>query len=287
MKSYMRLCLLLLTYLMSLQSLCAEGLRVMTFNIRYDNPSDKPHDWAKRRDSVVALLSDEQADIIGLQEVLHNQLVDLQKRLKHYRSIGVGRLDGATKGEYAPILYNRKRWQATSSGYFWLSATPSVAGSVGWDAACERIATWAILYDRRTRQSVFVINTHLDHVGVVARQKSAELIRAFIKERGVERLPIILMGDFNAEPDDAVVKMMNSKVYSPRLSDSYLGADESSGVAWTFHNFGKLAEAERTRIDYILHSEGLNVERYRTLRTDEGEIHLSDHNAVVVDFELR
>lgn len=271
---------------MSLQTLCANGLRVMTFNIRYDNPNDKPHDWASRRDSVVRLLRHEQADIVGLQEVLHNQLVDLQKRLKHYRSIGVGRLDGATKGEYAPILYNRKRWQATSSGYFWLSATPSVAGSVGWDAACERIATWAILYDRRTRRSVFVINTHLDHVGVEARQKSAELIRAFVKERGLEQMPIILMGDFNADADDAVIKMLTDSEQSPRFSDSYLGADELSGVPWTFHNFGKLAEAECKRIDYILHSEGLAVQRYRTLRTDEGEIHLSDHNAVVVDFEL-
>ena len=72
-------------------------------------------------------------DILGTQEVLHNQLEDLKQRLPEYGVIGVGREDGKEKGEYSALWYQKDRFNLLDSGYFWLSETPEVAGSKGWD----------------------------------------------------------------------------------------------------------------------------------------------------------
>jgi len=152
------------------------SINVMTFNIRYDNTGDGQNIWANRRDRAANAIKFYSPDLFGTQETLHNQLEDLKSRLPEYGVIGVGREDGKEKGEYSPVWYKKDRFSLQSSGYFWLSETPDVAGSKGWDGACERIATWAIFKDKYTNNAVFFINTHLDHQGVVARREGVNLL---------------------------------------------------------------------------------------------------------------
>ena len=136
-------------------------LNVMSFNIRYDNPDDSLNNWQYRKDVAAKTIKNQNADIVGTQEVLVNQLNDLKSRLPEYNAIGVGREDGIEKGEYSAILYKKDRFKEIKSGYFWLSETPEVAGSKGWDGACERIATWAILEDISSKKQLFFINTRI------------------------------------------------------------------------------------------------------------------------------
>ncbi len=121
-----------------------------TFNIRYDNPADSLNNWKYRKDTVAAFIKANQLDIVGMQEVLHNQLEDLKQRLPEYAEVGVGREDGKTQGEYAPLFYRKDRFEALDSNTFWLSQYPDSVGFIGWDGACTRIATWAKLKDRKT-----------------------------------------------------------------------------------------------------------------------------------------
>lgn len=262
-----------------------QAYRVISINIRYDNPNDKPHDWTSRRDSLGLVLLREQAALIGMQEVLHQQAEELKVRLQGYRMIGVGRLDGKAEGEYAPIWYRAKRFRLVRSGHFWLSETPNVAGRRGWDAACERIATWAVLRDRHTKRELFVLNTHLDHEGQQARRASVALLRDSIVHLSEGR-PVMVMGDFNATPTDAVLNAFLEPNASLMLLDSYVeeAGDVEQGA--TFHNFGRLARGQRPRIDYILYNKGLERMAYRRLRTDGPELCLSDHHGVVVLFRL-
>ena len=110
-------------------------LRIATFNIRYDNPDDGPNRWDVRKYSVAALIRAQAWDIVGMQEVLHRQLADLLERLPAYRYVGVGREDGKTQGEYAPILYDTTCVRMLESSTFWLSQHPDSAGFIGWDGA--------------------------------------------------------------------------------------------------------------------------------------------------------
>jgi endonuclease/exonuclease/phosphatase family metal-dependent hydrolase len=173
-----------------------EPFRVMTFNIRYDNPSDGENSWPKRKDKVASMVTLYEADIVGMQEALRRQIDDLAERLPNFAWMGVGRQDGKNGGEFTPIFYRRDRFEVLDKGDFWLSPTPDVAGSRGWDAALPRIATWAKFTDKHTGQPFFVFNTHFDHMGRTARLESAKLLRKRAIEMAKDHA-VIVMGDLN------------------------------------------------------------------------------------------
>ena len=104
-------------------------LLVMTFNIRYGTAADGENHWFKRRETLFALLREQQADVIGLQEALHHQVEEILAAVPGYAYVGVGRTDGRRAGEYAAILYRTARLQARRSDTFWFSETPGVVRS--------------------------------------------------------------------------------------------------------------------------------------------------------------
>ena len=259
-------------------------LKVMTFNIRYDNPDDNLNNWKYRKEAVSKLIRAENIDILGAQEVLANQLKDITERLPEYNSIGVGREDGIAKGEFSPIFYKKNRFTVIKSGYFWLSETPETA-SKGWDAACERIATWAQLKDKSTGKIIFVLNTHLDHVGTLARQKSVELLK---KNTALlsEGLPQIIMGDFNADPESTVIKQMLMRSNSNELFNSKAVAKKVYGANWTFNGFGSVALKDRPIIDYIFINKAVRVKEHIIAPETANGKFLSDHSAVFIKVSI-
>ncbi|GHT25652.1 endonuclease [Bacteroidia bacterium] len=261
-------------------------LNVMSFNIRYDEPRDSLNNWQYRKDIAAQTVMLYDADIVGTQEVLNSQLNDLTQRLPEYGSIGVGRADGKTDGEYSAILYKKTRLEAIESGTFWLSETPEVAGSQGWDGACERIATWAILQDVRTKQQVFAINTHLDHVGTVARQKGVALLleRAAQLSRG---LPVIVTGDFNATPESDVIQHVLNPANPLLLVHTRDVAAEKSGPEWTFHGFGKVPLESRAFIDYIFVNHDVKVFKHTVIEAEVKGKFISDHSVVTAKIVLQ
>lgn len=277
--------ILLATLLVSCGSKPLE-LNVMSYNIRYDNPEDSLNNWQYRKDAAAKIIKINDIDIVGTQEVLHSQLVDLQERLPEYTAIGVGRQDGKEQGEYSALFYKKDRFTEVSSGYFWLSETPEVAGSKGWDGACERIATWAILKDKETRKEVFAINTHLDHVGKIARKEGVTLLltKAAELSRG---LPIIMTGDFNATPDSDVIKHVTNTSLKEHLTNAKTIAKEFSGTEWTFHDFGKIPLDKRNYIDYIFVSNNIETDKFEVLPEKLDEVFLSDHVPVVAKLKIK
>lgn len=258
-----------------------QPVNVMSFNIRYDNPEDSLNNWKYRKDRAANAIRFYEADIVGTQEVLHNQLQDLQTRLPEYGVIGVGREDGKTQGEYSALWYNKDRFHLKDSGYFWLSETPEVVGSKGWDGACERIASWGVLEEKGSGKPYFVLNTHFDHVGEVARRESVNLIlqRTDSLSKG---MPVIVTGDFNADPESEVVKKLTETANPLHLTDSRSLAAVVYGPEWTFHDFNEIPFDKRPLIDYIFVRNGLKVTRYGVLAETENEGLLSDHAPVLV-----
>ena len=151
---------------------------VCSFNIRYDNPNDGEHNWKYRKENVAAFIQYHEVDLIGMQEVLKNQLDDLEQLLPGYAWVGVGRDDGKEAGEYSPILYKKDRFKLIQQSTFWLSETCDTPGTMGWDAACNRVVTWMELEDLTNQKSFFIFNTHFDHRGQTARLESAKAINS-------------------------------------------------------------------------------------------------------------
>ena len=225
-------------------------------------------------------------DILGTQEVLHNQLLDMKSILPEYEVIGVGRKDGKEQGEYSALWFKKSRFSLVKSGYFWLSQTPDVPGSLGWDGACERIATWAILKDKRTNKSLFVLNTHLDHIGKVARRESVKLLLNSISKIG-KKLPVIVTGDFNSNPSSSVIKSLTDSNNTLHLTDSRTVSPIVYGPGWSFHDFGKLPLKERELIDYIFVRGGIKVLKYGVLAETNNTTYLSDHTPVMIRIEMK
>ncbi len=248
-----------------------------SFNIRYDNPEDGVHNWRYRKDSVAAFIRTHRLDVVGMQEVLHNQLEDLKDRLPGYTAVGVGREDGKTKGEYSPLFFRTDRFDLVDSHTFWLSQYPDSAGFIGWDGACTRIATWAKLRDKQSGKTLLAINTHFDHVGKEARRKGALLIIDRVKKLA-QGCPVVLTGDFNVSEKWEAYQTITSNSFI--LRDSYKIAEKKEGVPYTFHDFGQLPMREREKIDFLFVTPGICVMSVLIPKEDK-EKPLSDHNPEV------
>lgn len=259
------------------------NLKVMTFNIRVDIAGDSANGWQYRKDVAAQIIKNENVDIVGAQEVLINQLDDLKSRLPEYNTIGMGRRDGKEKGEHCAILYKKDRFKLIGSGDFWLSETPLEAGAKGWDAACERIATWGILEETMSKKNVFVINTHLDHVGEIARREGVALLLHWTDSLS-NGLPVIITGDFNATPESEAIQRIST--YSKAFVHTRDVAETKSGLNGTFHNYGKIPEEERPFIDYIFVGGQTTVKHHAVLPDKLNSTFVSDHAAVVADIQL-
>lgn len=258
-------------------------LRIGTFNIRYDNPEDGINCWSMRKDSIYHFLSKEQPDVIGLQEVLCHQLQNLLTAMPNYKSVGVGRDDGKTKGEYAPILYRKDKYQLLNSSTFWLSEHPDSV-SRGWDAACTRIATWALLKDKLTGKKFFILNTHFDHVGIQARRQSALLILKRIQKLA-GNYPALITGDLNISDEEEAYQIITSNVFV--LKDCWKATLQKEGPEYTFQDFGKRPKDKCKKIDFIFVTPEITVTHAEVISSmRNNSIYLSDHNPHFADMEF-
>ncbi len=260
----------------SLQLAAQNELHVMTFNIRLDLASDSLNAWQYRKDKAASQVLFHNVDILGVQEALHNQMLDLQSALKDYSYTGGGREDGKTKGEYSAIFYNTKRLELLNSSTFWLSLTPTIPGSKSWDAAITRIVTWAKFRDKKTGKLFFHFNTHFDHMGKIARKESALiLLKAVDSIAG--KTTAIVTGDFNAFPSDEPIQVIVDEKNPLHLADSKpLSAEGHYGPTGTFNGFTS-KETSNDPIDYIFFNHGVKVIKHATLSQSWGGRFSSDH----------
>lgn len=271
----------------------AQKISVGQFNIRYDNKSDRERGegWDVRMPKVCNLINYEGWDVFGAQEVLHNQLLDLKQALKDYDHVGVGRSDGKTKGEYAPIFYKKSRMRCLSSGTFCLSETPDVAGSKGWDAALPRICTWAYFEDKSTKWRLWCFNLHMDHKGVVARKEAAKLVIAKIREMCGDE-PFILTGDFNVDQNNEVYQIITD---SGILMPTYDKAKYRMAETGSMNYFNPQYKTD-SRIDHVFVSSKFRVDTYGVLTyfhwipiqlTEEKKAAIARGEEGVAEHELR
>ncbi|WP_318348729.1 endonuclease/exonuclease/phosphatase family protein [Aquipluma nitroreducens] len=259
----------------------AQNVRVITYNIRFNNPDDGINAWPNRSKDVVALLDFHKADVFGLQEALISQIEDIKKQLPNMNWVGVGRDDGKKAGEFSPLFYNSKKFKALKSGWFWLSQTPEKPG-LGWDAACNRVCTWLLLETDKKDRQFMVFNTHFDHQGVKARTESAKLILRKIKELNSSKLPVILTGDFNLTPEQEPIAVITKELHDSRT----VTKEAPYGPNGTFNGF-QFNSPLNERIDYVFVNDLVEVKQYGVL-TDSKELRYpSDHLPVFVNLELK
>lgn len=253
------------------------GLSVISYNIRCLSKEDGTNAWEYRYPATVLMIEDQKADVMGMQELTDGQYEYLKIAAdRDYKIIGVGRDDGKKEGERTAIMYNTKTLSLKKWGTFWLSDTPDKP-SKGWDAACNRTATWAILKDKASGKSFFILNTHIDHEGEEAQKRGVELIMSRIPELNTDNLPVIITGDFNMEADAQPISAMKASYSNSR--ERALNSDDMH----TYHGWGKTKKS----IDYIWYSGISSCMQYETITKPYYErTFISDHYPIKAVFVL-
>jgi endonuclease/exonuclease/phosphatase family metal-dependent hydrolase len=254
-----RIFILAAALLMSLPLLQAKGdegsenLKVMSYNIRLGSGKDGTNSWALRYTATEEMLKDQKPDVFGVQEALDYQVHYIED-MCGYESVGVGREDGKKEGEHMSIFWNKKTVSMLKWGTFWLSETPQKP-SKGWDAACFRTATWALMKDKKTGKKFYFVNTHLDHEGKEAQKNGLKLIVEKIAEMNPEGLPMVLTGDFNIEPSNPALADLDARMQSTRK------IAEKTDDLTTYNGWGKSS----MMIDYIYVSGFSSCPEYQTV----------------------
>ena len=256
-------------------------LQVMSFNLRFASTTE-PNSWAVRRPVMRELLRREAPHVIGTQEGIFAQLLDIDADLgPRYDWVGTGRLHGS-RDESMAVFYDSRRLRPTEYDHFWLSDTPAVIGSNTWGAAFPRMVTWVRFRDLADGgREFYVLNTHFDHVSQYARELSALLIAERIA--GFDQsLPVVVTGDFNVAAHKNTVY---DKLLGAGLVDTWDTARERSAQYATFHGYKPLTP-NGDRIDWVLTTPGVRTHR-ATINTfsDDGQFP-SDHLPVQASLSL-
>jgi endonuclease/exonuclease/phosphatase family metal-dependent hydrolase len=256
----------------------SQTLKVMTYNIRLDVASDGENSWVNRKEFLTGQIQFYVPDIFGIQEALPHQVNYISTVLPQYNCIGIGR-DGVNKGESSTIFYAKEKFSVIESSTFWLSETPDII-SKGWDAAFNRVCTYVLLKNIKSSQMIWVFNTHLDHVGEESKTKGLELIINRIKKLNVNKYPVVLMGDFNSEPNSERIIALKNKMNDSKT----ISIEKPFGPYGTFNNF-KYNEESAKLIDYIFLSKDnqLVVNKYGVLNNAINMKYPSDHFPVFIE----
>ena len=247
-------------------------LKVMSYNIRMGVAKDGTNSWEYRYPATALMLQDQMPDVFGVQEAFEFQIRFIDDNFADYDSVGVGRDNGKSEGEFMSIFWNKKTVKLVKWGTFWLSETPEKP-SKGWDAACKRTATWALMKDKKTGKHFYYVNTHLDHRGSEARRQGLNLIVSRIDEINQKGYPMVLTGDFNMKPDDAALTGLEQRMQSARKI-----APKTDNHA-TLNLWGK-GKADMV-IDYIYVSGFSACPEYHTVNEKYGQWkYISDHYPV-------
>lgn len=251
-------------------------LKVLSFNLRFDNPRDGIHAWPHRRDSVAEVIRQHQPLVFGIQEGLLTMLKDLDARLPEYGRVGEGR-GSVESDEYSAVYYRKDVLEVVETNQIWLSETPELPGSKSWDACLPRICTWAVFQELGSERKFCFFNTHLDHEGSLAREKGAKLLWQTMAPYAAQNLPCILTGDFNSTPDSEPITFLRSKLVDALFS-------QGKGDLGTFHRFS--GEAGVEPIDYIFCTQDITILDAHVLDQKVDGIWPSDHFPILAKITL-
>ena len=257
-------------------------ISVISFNIRVDNVADGTNVWRNRRDAVVTMIERERPMLLGLQEAQPHQITYLSEHCPDYAWYGLGRdtgkvppaTDSYAAEETMAIFWRTAELELLDKGTFWLSETPDQV-SKGWDASYRRTCTWAGFRHKKSGQTCYFFNTHLDNDGKVAREESIKLLVSRMKTINSKRRVSFLTADFNSNVTDACFAPLHVYMRDARanaaVSDDY--------PSW--NGYG----ASTGRLDHVFFSgENCTAREFRTLRGDYGVPYISDHYPVAACF---
>ncbi len=232
---------------------------VMTMNLRFGLARDKGNCWEKRQPMVSKILERYSSDFIGFQEVNHFQAEFLAHTLTTHGHIGWH--NKQVSWWQSNMIFFHPSWTCLGYRHHFLSHTPDIPSKLKgskWPRQC--VMGW---FQKEGRE-VLVVNTHFDFDSKV-QEKSVDLIMDFLT-RFPRGLPVIITGDFNAQPD--------SLAHARFTTNGFREVFEGKEIA-TFHEF--TGKDTGPHIDWILYRGGLIPNHSRVITDSFSNRFPSDH----------
>ncbi|GAB2244272.1 hypothetical protein Droror1_Dr00024400 [Drosera rotundifolia] len=197
------------------------SITVMTFNLHDDEPKESHNSWEKRKDLCISVITSYSPMILCTQQGVKSQLDYLQQGLSGYTQFGISRKGAEDiSDQYCAIFFDKEKVELIEGGTFWLSESPSVAGSTSWGAVAPCIATWAIsfshfffLFNLKMKGieppgfSFQIVNTNMDEHSRRARRRSALLTWQHIASLPPS-LPVVYSGGFNTQKESTTGRFL-------------------------------------------------------------------------------
>ena len=242
-------------------------LKVMTWNVHCPNGTD-----LKRQRRIAELILKEDADFVLLNEYRIDCCRVMDSILKIRYPFTVENRSHRRGGD---IFYSKR--EMTNSGYVRKTEngkrrrTRTIKATIA--AGGDSVQIFGLhLASNHYNDSNSGEESQSD-ISPFDRYKNAQVRRCahahWTKEAALQsKHPVIIMGDMNDFSRSAPLDTFTTNGFSDAWWEG------GCGYGHTFH-----AEWMRLRIDYILHSEKLELKRVKVIDTD-----LSDHNPVVAEF---
>lgn len=247
-------------------------MKILTCNVRYSGADDGENAWPHRSAFCARVIAGEQADVICFQELWADQYDVLLAALPGYATYTMGDLPGGEHPQNG-IFYRRDAFECPAAGGYWLSPTPHVPGSSGWESDCVRVAVWVRLRDRDTGREFRVVDTHLDHVSQAARENQARIICEDASAYPDE-YPQLLAGDMNCEAHNPAIEVFKAGGWV----DTYGPLHGTEDPGPTHHGFnGPAYDGGQGKIDWILARGAVRAEKAEIITASEDGRFPSDH----------
>ncbi len=260
---------------------CSPRLTVMSFNVRQSHvrEAEPSNNWSSRKEACLEMLRTRQPDLVGFQEAqFKGQWSFFRDSLAaDYGSVGIGRDNGADKGETSGFLYKYSVLTLLDSGTFWVSGTPDVP-SASFDEKYNRSLTWGLFKLNKSGKRFFYFNTHLG-LTWTSQKEGIDMIVGKMHEINPEGLPLIFSGDLNTD--------ISSKAFDslkPIMRNTHDVAPITDDVP-TYNAWGN--KSKERIIDFIWISPGIQCLEYHTdTQAYGGHDLISDHYPISATLTL-
>lgn len=235
-------------------------IKVMSFNIRHHEDVD-PQSLDERKGIILQTITDNDPDIVGLQEFADNWFEDWM--VQQMSSIGYDNYMDESAGFGSPkvIFYKNNRFTRLDEDTFRIQLVQNRSG------------TWVILLDNATNREYFVCNSHWSTASE-DRVETANIVKDVVEANSQGR-PLIVFGDFNAKPGTPEISVIKDTGGNNNL----VCAHSESGN--TFHGWNATGTS---KLDWIFFSRNLAFTSSKVIETSYNGYWPSDHWAVTATF---
>lgn len=275
-------------------------LRAMSYNIRMaplQEDEGTENEWKYRLPKVTELIFRYQPDVAGLQEISAIQKDTLKSKLDDKYAIDIVVPTRPPIESGLGFLYNQENIKRISEvKIVWLNEAGNTSYANAWDGSSyERFVIYGKFEHLHTKQNFWLLTTHFDHLGIVARQNSARIVMDLAASLDA---PAIITGDFNCFPQlggAELYQLLSS--HQPGIVDSGKIAERNFGppgtwIGWDYDLYK--SRGNQPKYDFIFLPETAKVLQEGTIDDQVKDevfggkaLYPSDHRPVMADFAFR